>query len=1286
MNNSTADKPPRAAPLRSGWLAYAFAGVAVTVATLVRLALDTALGDNYPFATYFGAVAVVAWCGHTRSSVAALVLSGFVSLYLFLPPRYSLAPTEPGVVPGLALFLAVGGVIVAMSHAMRVARSRAEDLFAEAVVRQAELQRSVVAEAEQRERLRTTLAGIGDAVISTDRGGNVTYLNTVAESLTGWTNAEAAGVPLTTVFHIVNESTRLPVENPAIRALKEGVIVGLANHTILIARDGSERPIDDSAAPIRCKEGEVVGCVLVFRDVTERRRAETENREAQQQTVTTLESITDGFMRYDRDWRIVYVNAEAERINRLTRSEMLGKTPWELFPAVVGTRLEAEFRRAVAERVTVEFENHYEPFGRWYSLKGYPTPDGGLTTFIRDITDQKARQQALAASEARFRAGIEAVSSIVWTNDAQGMMAGEQAGWGKFTGHDREGYQGYGWSRAVHPDDAQPTIDAWNEAVAGRKTFVFEHRVRRSDGQWRRCSIRAVPVLDDRGEISEWVGVHTDITDRRRAEQALRESQQRLEAVLDSISDGLLVLDREWRYVYFSEQAARIAGVRREDMLGGGVWELYPHAEGTKFYDGYHEAVATGRAVHFEEFYPDPLNKWLECHCYPSSDGLTVYFRDVTARKQGEQEIVRLADESERRRRLFDTALSNTADFIYTFDLDGRFTYANAALLALWQRNLPDVVGKDFHELDYPPELADRLRQQIRRVIDAKQPVRDDTPYTSVPKGEREYEYILVPVLGAGGAVEAVAGSTRDITDRKRAEREIARLAAEADRQRRLYDTVLTNTPDLAYVFGLDHRFTYANHALLAMWGRTWDGAIGRNCLELGYEPWHAAMHDREIEQVVATRQPVRGEVAFDGTNGRRFYDYSFVPVIGAGGEVEAVAGTARDVTEARRSRETLERQAAELSDADRKKDEFLATLAHELRNPLAPLRNGLQIMKLAGGDAGAVEKSRSMMERQVGQMTHLIDDLMDLSRISRGKIALQKTRLRLADVVQDAVDTARPLVEERGHELVVGVPPEPLYVDADRTRLSQIFGNLLNNAAKYTDTGGRIRVAVERQGSDVVVAVEDNGVGIPAHLLTTVFDMFAQVDRSLEKSQGGLGIGLNIVKKLVEMHDGSIVAESGGHGTGSRFVVRLPVVLTVTTDTPDDHNGVQKVKPARRRILVVDDNEDGADSLAEMLRIMGNDTQKAHDGLEAVAVAAAFRPDVILMDIGMPRLNGYEACRRIRELTWGKNVIIVAQTGWGQEDDKRKSQDAGFNFHMVKPVDPAALEKMLAGLLVTTG
>jgi signal transduction histidine kinase len=374
------------------------------------------------------------------------------------------------------------------------------------------------------------------------------------------------------------------------------------------------------------------------------------------------------------------------------------------------------------------------------------------------------------------------------------------------------------------------------------------------------------------------------------------------------------------------------------------------------------------------------------------------------------------------------------------------------------------------------------------------------------------------------------------------------------------------------------------------------------------------------------------------------------------------------------------------LKDADRRKDEFLATLAHELRNPLAPLRTGLQVMKLARNDVKAVEQSRTMMERQVEQMVRLIDDLLDLSRISRGKITLQKTRTSLATAVRNAVETSRPLIEAAGHDLTLDVPDELIYVDADEIRLAQVFANLLNNAAKYTDRGGSIRLAVERQGSDAVVTVEDNGVGIPAHMLPKVFEMFTQVDQSLEKSQGGLGIGLSIVKQLVEMHGGSIEAASGGHGMGSTFTVRLPVVLSLATDQPGDQDDEKAMPTARRRILVVDDNRDSALSLAMMLNLMGNETQTAYDGLEAVDVAAAFKPDVILLDIGMPKLNGYDACRRIREQPWGKNVVVAACTGWGQDQDKQKAQAAGFTLHMVKPVDPAALENVLAGLQMMTG
>jgi CheY-like chemotaxis protein len=371
---------------------------------------------------------------------------------------------------------------------------------------------------------------------------------------------------------------------------------------------------------------------------------------------------------------------------------------------------------------------------------------------------------------------------------------------------------------------------------------------------------------------------------------------------------------------------------------------------------------------------------------------------------------------------------------------------------------------------------------------------------------------------------------------------------------------------------------------------------------------------------------------------------------------------------------------AANLSEADRRKNEFLATLAHELRNPLAPIRNALQVMRLAP-DRAAGEQARTVIERQLVQMVRLVDDLLDLSRISRGKLEIRREQVPLSAVVSSAVETSRPLIDHMGHEFTVTLPHQTIIVDADLTRLAQVFTNLLNNSAKYMDRGGHIRLTAERQGTDVVVSVKDTGIGIAADQLPCIFELFSQVDRSLERSQGGLGIGLTLVKRLVEMHGGRIEARSEGLGKGAEFVVRLPVVVGPSGPQAPSEKDEAAAPESSLRILIVDDNRDGADSLVMLLRIMGNDTRTAYDGQQGVDVAEEFRPDVILLDIGLPKLNGYEACRRIREQPWGKSVVLIAMTGWGQEDDRRRSHQAGFDHHLVKPVDPQNLMKLLAGL-----
>ena len=388
-----------------------------------------------------------------------------------------------------------------------------------------------------------------------------------------------------------------------------------------------------------------------------------------------------------------------------------------------------------------------------------------------------------------------------------------------------------------------------------------------------------------------------------------------------------------------------------------------------------------------------------------------------------------------------------------------------------------------------------------------------------------------------------------------------------------------------------------------------------------------------------------------------------------------------------RRSRDVdaqmRERQQAEeaLRAADRRKDEFLATLAHELRNPLAPVRNAVELLRVKQSADPDVARSRDVIARQVAQMARLLDDLLDVSRITRNRLELRRQPVTLESVVDNAVETSRPLLDAARHRLEVALPPQQVYIDGDSTRLAQVFANLLNNAAKYTPPGGRIRLSAERTGDEVVVSVKDNGIGFAPEMGPHLFEMFSQASPALERSQGGLGIGLSLVKALVEMHGGSVASRSAGPGTGSEFVVRLPVMAPDSGFAATHAGAAVATDTGRRwRVLVVDDLKDAADSLGVLLQTLGHEAHVAYDGEQAVAAARRLKPEVVFLDLGMPKVNGYEACRMIRN-DFGNAIFLVALTGWGQDEDRRRSAAAGFDRHLVKPVEPAALTTMLASL-----
>lgn len=473
-------------------------------------------------------------------------------------------------------------------------------------------------------------------------------------------------------------------------------------------------------------------------------------------------------------------------------------------------------------------------------------------------------------------------------------------------------------------------------------------------------------------------------------------------------------------------------------------------------------------------------------------------------------------------------------------------------------------------------------------------------------------------------------------------------------------------------VLNIDLRVKTANRAFYDAFHVSQEETENRLVYDLGNGQWDIPGLRTLLNQVLSRNEAVQDyevEHSFPSL-GRKTMLLNARPFPPASKHPELILLAVEDVS-------ALRERADELAKASRHKDEFLATLAHELRNPLAPIRNAIQYLGMDGLKEPDVRAARDVIDRQVKLLVRLVDDLLDVSRISSNKLDLRKQRVALAAVVASALESSHPLIQQCGHELTVILPPEPVHLDADPIRLAQVFSNLLNNAAKYTRRQGHIWLTAERQGSDAVISVRDNGKGISGDMLCRVFDMFTQVDRSLE-SQAGLGIGLALVRRLVEMHDGTVEARSNGPGEGSEFIVRVPACIQPSHESLPRADGPKAAALSKCRILVVDDNKDSADSMAMLLRLRGNDIRTAHDGLEAVQVAETFHPELMLLDIGLPKLNGYEVARFIRQQPWGRDVVLVALTGWGQDEDRRRSREAGCDFHIVKPVEFATLEILL--------
>jgi PAS domain S-box-containing protein len=630
------------------------------------------------------------------------------------------------------------------------------------------------------------------------------------------------------------------------------------------------------------------------------------------------------------------------------------------------------------------------------------------------------------------------------------------------------------------------------------------------------------------------------------------------------------------------------------------------------------------------------------------------------------------------RREILRVTLQSIGDAVITTDTAGRVLSMNAVAETLTGWDTREAIGLPL--------------DQVFRIIDEETRIRASNPVTRalregatvglinhtvlVRKDGTEFpvDDSAAPIRNEDGQVAGCVLTFREVTLQRKLEQDLAMQLASA----RLLASIVESSDDAIISKSLEGTIQSWNQGAERLFGYRADEAIGRH-ISLVIPPDRIAEEDEIVANLRAGRRIDHFETERVRSDGSHvFVSLTISPLRDEQGVVIGASKIVRDITSRRDLENNLRRLAADLSEANHRKDEFLAMLAHELRNPLAPISNAVHILRAGDGDGRPVHEVGAMLDRQVRQMARLVDDLLDMSRITRGTIELRTQTIELAPVVRQAVEASKTWCDDLEHQLTVSMTDEPLRLQADPARLAQVIGNLINNACKFTNRGGRIHLDVRREDDHAVIRLRDNGIGISPEEQQRIFEMFTQVDTSLERSRDGLGLGLTLVKGLVEQHGGSVSVHSDGWGHGSEFIVRLPL----TDQAPVDIAPRDESRPTTpRRILIVDDNMDSAKSLAMLLELNGHETYTAHDGAGGLASTERLKPDLVLLDIGLPGLNGYEVCRRVRETPWGKDLPVVALTGWGQEEDRSRSRDAGFTAHLVKPVDFSALMALLATL-----
>lgn len=734
---------------------------------------------------------------------------------------------------------------------------------------------------------------------------------------------------------------------------------------------------------------------------------------------------------------------------------------------------------------------------------------------------------------------------------------------------------------------------------------------------------------------------------------------------LAQMQDAVIAIDSGGRITFLNRAAETLYGQSSSSVLGHPLATLYTERAAAAGPGSSRKlgAPTVQRRADGTEFFVDATASPVR-HDQQAAETIIVV-RDVTER-------VRSEAAAEKREHFLERVIAVAPGILYVLDtVERRMVFVSAGaekLIGYTSRQFAEM-GRDALELLVHPDdlhsvlacLARMQRAQDGEVVSHEYRLRHANGNWRWFQGRD-----AVFARSEDGSVRQVIATAVDITDWRAAADEVARRERE-------FSTLVENSPDVVARFDRDLRHTYVSPAIRRYTGRDPECYLGRTNAEMAFplelcQRWDAALrnvfHSGQVGRIGFEVSTPAGEL--------RYLDSRLMPEIGKDGRVESVLAVATDVTERERAEQALR-------NADRQKDRFLATLAHELRNPLAPISNALAILRSAPEPALG-KQALDVMERQLLHMVRLVDDLLDVNRITHDKLQLRKNVLEISDVIRAAVETSRPQIDAGQHALAIALPDEPVRVDGDRARLIQVIGNLLNNAARYSPQRSRIEVRAASDAADAIVTVKDNGFGVRPESLDSIFEMFNQGDESQTGSHGGLGIGLALVKRLVELHGGSVRARSDGRGTGLEVEVRLPALNAAEREemaAPDmparDNAGIRPLK-----VLVADDSIDNAETLASLLEMMGCVTQTASDGSEAVRKASEWHPELLFLDLGMPTLDGLGAARRIRSHSWGGAMVLVAVTGWGQDEDRVRTSHAGFDHHLVKPVQVEALQQLV--------